>query len=144
MNDRTLVSYLRLVLMPTDDEIALQQRRRAWWIASVRRADPRKPKLTAVAKAVGLAENSASTISDWENNIGGGPSVVQLHKLAAFYGVPVSMFMEPEPTEQEYLDQVRALALDAVELEQEDSASEETPSPTGDDARAAQRGRRSA
>lgn len=110
--------------MPTDDELSLQRRRRAWWIASARRADPRKPKLVAVARAVGLKDKSMSTISDWENNIGGGPSVTQLHRLAAYYGLPVSVFMEPEPTEQEYLDQARALASDAVALEQADSEAE--------------------
>jgi transcriptional regulator with XRE-family HTH domain len=115
--------------MPSEEELAAQRRRRAWWIASARRADPRKPKLVEVAEAVGLKANSASTVSDWENNIGGGPSVAQLHRLAAFYGLAVAVFMEPAPTEQEHLDQLRALASDAVDLEQLDSETAESPGP---------------
>lgn len=139
-----MVAYLRLVEMPTDEELAAQRRRRAWWIASARRADPRQPTLVDVALAVGLKPKSASTVSDWENNIGGGPSIGQLHKLAAFYGLPVSIFMEPDPTEQEYLDQARALATDAVALEQADSEVGEAPAPSVDVAPTAPLRRRSA
>lgn len=114
---------LRLVAMPTDDEIALRRRRRAWWIASARRADPRQPVLEEVALAVGLKAKSASTISDWEKGIGGGPSLAQLERLAAFYGLPLATFTEPQPTEQERLDALRELALAAIDLEQQDSAA---------------------
>lgn len=130
--------------MPTDEELAAQRRRRAWWIASARRADPREPTLADVARAVGLKANSASTVSDWERNIGGGPSVEQLHRLAAYYGLAVSVFMEPDPTEQEYLDQARALASAAVGLEHADSARAAARGPFAADASAGQRDRRSA
>jgi transcriptional regulator with XRE-family HTH domain len=106
--------------MPTEDEMEGRKRRRAWWIASARRADPRHPKLADVAIAVGLKANSASTISDWENNQGGGPSLAQLERLAAFYALPVSLFTEPQPTEEEHLSRLRDLALAAVALESED------------------------
>jgi transcriptional regulator with XRE-family HTH domain len=119
--------------MPTDEELAIQRRRRAWWIASARRADPREPTLADVALAVGLKANSASTVSDWERNIGGGPSVAQLHRLAAYYGLAVSVFMEPDPTEQDYLDQARALASDAVAAEQSDSEEAAASSPFDED-----------
>lgn len=122
--------YLRLVGMPTEEELAQQRRRRSWWIAAARRADPRRPTLAAVARAVGLKPNSASTVSDWENDIGGGPSVEQLHRLAAFYGIPVAVFMEPEPTEQEHLDRLRMLASDALELERGDWEEGEAQGPS--------------
>jgi transcriptional regulator with XRE-family HTH domain len=127
------VQYLRLVEMPTDAELAAQRRRRAWWIAAARRADPRKPTLIDVALAIGFKAKSASTVSDWENNIGGGPSIEQLHRLAAFYGVPVKTFMEPDPTDQDALDQLRELAIAAVELEQADWEAGEGAAPTDGD-----------
>jgi transcriptional regulator with XRE-family HTH domain len=108
--------------MPTDADLATLKRRRAWWIAAARRADPRRPVLSTVALAVGLKENSASTVSDWENNLGGGPSIEQLHLLAAFYNLPVKVFTEPEATDQEFLDGFRALADAAIELAHEDLA----------------------
>lgn len=108
--------------MPTDAEQQARRRRRAWWIASARRADPRKPKLVDVAVAVGLAANSASTVSDWENNVS-EPSLRQLERLAAYYGLPLSTFTDPAETEQDRLDDLRALAIAAVELALEDSAS---------------------
>lgn len=135
---------LRLVAMPTSEEILKTKRRRAWWIASARRSDPRKPKLEAVARAVGLKPNSASTISDWENNIGGGPSMAQLELLAGYYGLPLSVFTEPEETEQERLDRLRWLARDAIDLAREDLAAEEQLRPE-DEARTGESpGRRSA
>lgn len=130
--------------MPTDDEIEQRRRRRAWWIASARRADPRQPKLEAVALAVGLKATSASTVSDWENNIGGGPSITQMERLAAFYGLPVRTFTEPEPTDQEVLDRLRELAIAAVDLEQQDWQAEQDQGQDGDDAPDATPGRRSA
>lgn len=127
---------LRLVRMPTQEEILATRRRRAWWIASARRADPRKPKLEAVATAVGLSANSASTVSDWENNLGGGPSMVQLELLAAFYGLPLKVFTEPAPTEQETLDGLRWLARAAIDLAHEDLEAEQSGAHGGE----AQRG----
>jgi len=119
--------------MPTDEQIALRRRRRAWWIASARRADPRQPTLEEVAVAVKLAATSASTISDWEKGIGGGPSVAQLERLAAYYGLPLSTFTEPKQTEQEILDRLRGLALVAIDLERADSeAAGEADPPTVD------------
>jgi transcriptional regulator with XRE-family HTH domain len=130
--------------MPTDEEIALRRRRRAWWIASARRADPRQPTLEEVALAVKLKAKSASTISDWEKGIGGGPSLVQLERLAAFYGLPVSTFTEPQPTEQEFLEGLRELALAAIELEQQDATAEAAAGPPAAGAPPAPLRRRSA
>lgn len=135
---------LRLVGMPTDDEIDVLRRRRAWWIAAARRADPRQPTLAAVATAVGLKVKSASTVSDWENAIGGGPSMSQLERLAAYYRLPLSTFTEPRPTEQEVLDSLRDLSRAAVELGTEDSADEREPGLAAGDTRDESPRRRSA
>jgi transcriptional regulator with XRE-family HTH domain len=130
--------------MPTDEQIALRRRRRAWWLASARRADPRQPTLEEVAIAVKLKAKSASTVSDWEKGIGGGPSLVQLERLAAFYGLPISTFTEPPPTEQDFLDGLRELALAAIELERQDSEAGEGAAPSAEGGRPAPLRRRSA
>ena len=97
--------YLRLVEMPTEEELATRRRRRAWWLRVARRG----MNQSGVAKALGLSENSGSTIGDWEREIS-EPSVRQLELLAALYGVPVTLFVDPPMTDDERLDEIVRLA----------------------------------
>lgn len=96
---------LRLVAMPTDEQIEARRRRRAWWLR-VARAGMNQ---TGVAKALGLSENSGSTIGDWERLVS-DPSLRQLEQLAALYGVPVSLFVNPPKTDEERLAEIVQLA----------------------------------
>lgn len=75
--------HLRLVAMPTEEELELRRRRRAWWLR-VARAGMNQ---TGVATSIGLSEKSGSTIGDWERGVS-EPSLRQLEQLAALYGVP--------------------------------------------------------
>jgi transcriptional regulator with XRE-family HTH domain len=84
---------------------------------------------SGVAKAIGLSENSGSTIGDWEREIS-EPSVRQFELLAALYGVPVSLFIDPPPTDEERLDEIARLAATA---EREGWAAEEGRAPEADD-----------
>jgi transcriptional regulator with XRE-family HTH domain len=111
--------------MPTEPDLALVQARTAWWLLVCRLTDPRKPTLADVATAAGLSEGSGSTISRWENNQAvNPPKLPQLRRLAAFYGVPLSLFTEPPETDEERAARYRQLALGAVELAQQDLAVE--------------------
>jgi transcriptional regulator with XRE-family HTH domain len=128
--------HLRLVSMPTEDEIALIERRRAWWLRVARRG----MNQTGVAKALGLSEKSGSTIGDWERGVS-QPSLRQLAQLAAIYAVPLELLVNPPMTDDERLDEIVRLAGDA-----ERAGWGEGPAPAqkGDDAPGAARRRRSA
>lgn len=96
---------LRLVGMPTEEELELRRRRRAWWLRVARHG----MNQTGVAKALGLSEKSGSTIGDWERGVS-EPSLRQLEQLAALYGVPVTLFVTPPMTDEERLDEIVRLA----------------------------------
>lgn len=97
--------HLRLVEMPTEEELELRRRRRAWWLR-VARAGMNQ---TGVATSIGLSEKSGSTIGDWERGVS-EPSLRQLEQLAALYGVPVTLFVNPPKTDEERLDEIVQLA----------------------------------
>jgi transcriptional regulator with XRE-family HTH domain len=121
LSGKALAPNLRLVAMPTDADLAQIRARRAYWLRAARANDPRRPTLAAAAKVAGLKEGSGSVVSLWERNATPeGPKDSQLRRLAAFYGLPFSLFSEPPETDEERLARMRQLALAAVELEQQD------------------------
>lgn len=128
--------HLRLVQMPTEEELELRRRRRAWWLR-VARAGMNQ---TGVATSIGLSEKSGSTIGDWERGVS-EPSLRQLEQLAALYGVPVTLFVNPPRTDEERLDEIVQLA--AAE-ERSDYVTEGERGRPAADAPAAEPRRRSA
>lgn len=91
--------------MPTEEEILLIERRRAWWLRVARRG----MNQTGVAQALGLSSKSGSTIGDWERGVS-QPSLRQLAQLAALYEVPLELFVNPPKTDDERLDEIVRLA----------------------------------
>lgn len=132
--------------MPTDVDLARFRARQAWWLKVAREADPRKPTLSDVAQAAGLKEGSGSVASLWENNLSvSGPKQEQLYRLAAFYGLPVTLFSDPPETDEEHLATLRQLALAAIEIANEDLEQEAAvPTPPAADAPGPPRRKRSA
>lgn len=123
--------------MPTDHELAVTKARQAWMLRVARMTDPREPTLAQVAVAAGLKATSGSVVSLWENNRtkGDGPKQSQLRRLAAYYGLPLNVFTEPDETDEERLSKLRRLAIAAVELEQADADQEEEADPGDGDER---------
>ena len=117
-----MAGYLRLVTMPTEEELKVIRARRAWWLRVARLADPRHPTLGDAAVAAGLDAGSGSVVSLWEANKqkGEGPKESQLRRLASFYGLPFTLFVDPPETDEERLARLRELALSALEQEQAD------------------------
>lgn len=148
VSDKPLAGNLRLVPMPTDQELAQVRARRAWYLKIARLTDPREPTLSEVAQAAGLASGSGSVISLWENNKAGegSPKDSQLRRLASYYGLPFSLFSDPPnvETDQERLAGMRRLAIGAVDLEQQDWESGQGPTPDAGDEQDERPGRRSA
>lgn len=93
---------LRSVRM-TDDEIETLGRRRGAWLRKAR--DRVDMDQNSVAKAIGLSERSGTSVLAWEKGRR-SPSADQLHRLARLYGVPVSTFTDPRPTDEEWLDEI--------------------------------------
>lgn len=122
--------------MPTNEELEVRRRRRAWWLRVARRG----MNQTGVAKAIGLSEKSGSTIGDWERLVS-EPSLRQLEQLAALYGVPISLLVDPPMTDDERLDEIVRLAGAA---ERADFEREGDRSPGARGAPAAEPQRRSA
>lgn len=106
--------YLRLVQMPTEQDLEQRRRRRAWWLRVAR--ESRGLSQSGVAEALGLSRKSASTVGDWERQVS-DPSLRQLEQLAALYGVPVSLFMDPPMTDEERLAELAAAAIAAEQLD---------------------------
>lgn len=100
-----------------EDQFEQRARRIGWWLRVAR--ESRGLKLAGVATGIGLSANSASTISAWEEG-SRQPSLRQLAQLAVLYDVPFSLFTEPPETDEERLERYRALAVAAIELEQQD------------------------
>lgn len=96
---------LRLVAMPTEEDLALRKRRRAWWLRVARRGVSQSD----VAKALGMSEKSGSTVGDWERGEG-EPSIRQMELLSGLYGVPLTLFIDPPVTDDERLDEIVRLA----------------------------------
>lgn len=130
----------------TEDELQAERRRRGYWLRLARtQAGPggRGLNQSVVAKAIGLSENSGSAISDMEKG-NRDPSATELTQLARLYGVPISWFSEPRPTDAEELERAKELALAALEAEAEDWEAGEPPGPPGADDRDDQPRRRTA
>lgn len=129
---------LRLLsgLVPDDD--GLYAKRLGFWL---RMARERAGKSQAgAAEYLGFSGKSKSTISDYENGVT-VPSLRVLRRLAAWYGVPLAVFTQPDPTVEERLDEiVRA----ATELERADWEREQEALPEAEDGRDAAPGTRSA
>lgn len=138
---------MRIVSRQEIDERAAERRRRGYWLRLAREhAGPEGGVLNqaVAAKAIGLSERSGSAISDMEKGKRDA-SATELTILARLYGVPVSWFIEPQPTDLEELLAAKAEAVGALEAEAEDWASEEQePSPTSGGDEAAPPERRSA
>lgn len=97
------------------------QRRQGWWL---RMARERAGKSQAgAAEFLGLSKNSKSSISDYESGVTPVPQVF-LRRLARWYGVPIRMFTEPQPTAEELLDDAVRLASDVERLDWESGEGE--------------------
>jgi transcriptional regulator with XRE-family HTH domain len=103
----------------SEESYEQRRRRRAWWLYVARRVAGLSQ--SGVAKAVGLSVNSASTVGDWERGVT-EPSLKQLGQLAALYGAPLTLFVEPPLTDEE---RFADLAHVAIDLEREDWEAEE-------------------
>jgi transcriptional regulator with XRE-family HTH domain len=118
----------------SEEEIEAEKRRRGYWLRLARSHAGEKGGVmnqAVAANALGLSENSGSTISNWEHGRGEGPSAQQLLQLARLYKVPASWFFEPRPTDEEALLALSAGAA-AAALEDEEGP-EEAPDPEVDE-----------
>lgn len=121
--------------MPDDE---LYAKRLGFWL---RMARERAGKSQAgAAEFLGLSKKSKSTISDYENGVT-VPPLQFLRRLADWYGVPLEVFTNPEPTIEERLD---AIVHAAAELEREDWAREQATRQAPGDGRDVEPDRRSA
>jgi transcriptional regulator with XRE-family HTH domain len=93
-----------------------------------------------VAEFLGYSKNSKSSVSDYENGVTPVPILV-LRRLAAWYGVPLRVFTEPDLTVEERLDEIVRLATDE---ERADWEAGEGQGPKADAAPGGARRRRSA
>lgn len=104
-------------------------RRRGYWLKLAREhagEDGGEMNQSVAAAALGLSENSGSTISNWEHGKGRGPTAVQLLALARLYKVPPSWFLDPPPTDEERLLGLSGGATDAG-LQDEDPEADPDP-----------------
>lgn len=130
MDGKTLGAGLRSLPMPDDVAIARRAARTAWWLRVIRETDPRKTTLAQAAKAAGLSQNSGSVVSHWERNDAvTGPKLSQLERLAAYYGVPLTLFTQPPETDEERAARYRRLALEALDEEEQDWEGGSDPAP---------------
>lgn len=137
---------LASVLM-TEAEREAERRRRGYWLRLAREnAGPNGGVLNqaVAAKAIGLSERSGSAISDMEKGKREA-SATELTILARLYGVPVSWFSEPKPTDLEELLEAKRLAADALDDEAADwAAGEQERDPAAEGGADGPRGRRTA
>lgn len=121
--------------MPDD---AIYNRRLGFWL---RMARERAGKSQAgAAQHLNLSASSKSTVSDWENGVR-PPKLNQLRRLAEYYGVPLLVFTDPDPTPEERIDEIVQLAGAA---ERRGAEVGREPVPEDGDEPAAELGRRSA
>lgn len=98
--------------MATDAE--RDNKRRGYWLRMAR--ERANYSQATAAEMLGLSNQSKSTMSAWEAGTR-EPRIRYLKAMAELYGVPLSVFTDPEPTAEERLD---ALVSDAGGLERED------------------------
>lgn len=124
----------------TDADVIRDRRRRGWWLKIAR--DQAGLDQNAVAKLLGL--KAGTSVLAWEKGRR-DPDASQQKLLAGFYGVPVSMFADPQPTDEErVIDARAAVAREAIEIAREDLEPEVAPSPVAYVRAAAPRRRRTA
>jgi len=107
--------------MPTNEQLEQRRARRAWWLRVAR--ETRGLSQSGVADSLGLSKKSASTVGDWERQVS-DPSLRQLELLAALYRVPLNLFVDPPPTDEERLLELAGGAA-AAGLADEASAGED-------------------
>jgi transcriptional regulator with XRE-family HTH domain len=132
---------LRLLSVPmTEDEIAALRRRRGYWLRLAR--EQANMDQNSVARELGMSARSGTSILAWEKGKR-SPSMDQLDQLARIYGVPLSTFTEPRPTDEEWL---QGLAVSALEAEAEDweASQGQGSDPAAADDEAGPPGRRTA
>jgi transcriptional regulator with XRE-family HTH domain len=84
-------------------------KRQGFWLRMARERAGKSQK--GAAEYLGLSEKSKSSISDYENGVTAA-SQVTLRRLAKWYGVPIRLLTEPEPTIEERIDELVRLAND--------------------------------
>lgn len=108
-------------MLPTEEDLALRRKRRAWWLSVARRARGRTQE--DVAKYLSL--KAGSSIGDFERNVI-EPSLKQVALFAALYEVPLSLFTDPPMTDEErFLELARAAEV----LEQQDWEVQQEQAP---------------
>lgn len=119
---------LRLVSVPmTEDELATIRRRRGYWLRLAR--EHANMDQNSVARELGMSPKSGTSVLAWEKGTR-SPSADQLHQLARIYGVPLSTFTEPRPTDEDWLDE---LVRETGALEREDWEAGERGAPPSED-----------
>jgi transcriptional regulator with XRE-family HTH domain len=129
---------LRLLSSAMDADEQLYFRRQGAWMKIARERSGKSQ--AGAAEYLGFSKKSKSSVSDYENGVTPTPMRV-LRKLAEWYGVPLSVFTEPDPAPEERLDEIARLA---AQREQRDWEAGEGQSPGDDDERGAAPRRRSA
>lgn len=108
-----MVANLAWADVPTDEEIRGERARQAYWLRMARLTDPRQPTLSQVAQAAGLKPGSGSVVSLWERDVNReGPKRSQIIRLAAFYRLPLGLFIAPLATDADRLQAFRDHADD--------------------------------
>jgi transcriptional regulator with XRE-family HTH domain len=122
---------LRLVSVPmTEDELAALRRRRGYWLRLAR--EQANMDQNSVARELGMSDRSGTSVLAWEKGKR-SPSMDQLDRLARIYGVPISTFTEPRPTDEEWLQDLAASALEAEAEDWESSQGQGSdPAAAGD------------
>lgn len=108
-----------------DDEI--YKTRLGFWLRMARERAGKSQG--GAAEFLGFSKKSKSSISDYENGVT-VPSLPVLRRLAAWYGVPLSVFTDPQPTPEERLDEIVRLA-GAEEREDWEAAAERVRAADG-------------
>lgn len=131
-----------LRLLPMATASVLENKRRGFWLRVARE----RANLTqeAVIKELGLSSRSKSTMSAWESGAR-EPKLRYLTGMARLYEVPVSVFLEPEPTAEEQLDErLAALARQAIRQAVSDVDAELAQGPASGESPGGQPRRQSA
>jgi transcriptional regulator with XRE-family HTH domain len=92
----------------------IERRRRGFWMRMARERASLSQE--SAAKELGLSGASKGTLSAWESGRR-DPSATMIGRMARLYGVSPTIFMEPEPTAHERIDERMASAagsFDAV------------------------------
>lgn len=124
-------------LLMTPEELALRSVRRGFWLRVAR--ERANLSQGAAAKTLGLSGKSKSTLSAWENG-SREPSPTKLEAMAQLYGVAVEVFMNPEPTAAERIDErLDELTRRASERESQEWAEAQARASAGGPAGARRR-----